>query len=93
MAEQGYNYLDGPIHSMAEFFETKNENLVKSIPPCVPSRNRNNKKRGSNKRKSVTFNDSEDKDSEKAPQTKKVYQYHNTCGHTMAKCTTLKVLV
>ena len=31
MVEQGYNYLDGPIHSMAEFFETRIENLEKSI--------------------------------------------------------------
>ena len=26
IAEHGYNYLDGPIHSMAEFFETRTEN-------------------------------------------------------------------
>ena len=31
MIEQGYNYLDGPIHAMAEFFETRIENLEKSI--------------------------------------------------------------
>ena len=36
MIEQGYNYLDGPIHSMAEFFETRIENLEKSIPTSVP---------------------------------------------------------
>ena len=29
MVEQGYNYLDGPIHSMAEFFETRIKNLEK----------------------------------------------------------------
>ena len=33
MVEQEYNYLEGPIHSMAEFFETRIENLEKSIPP------------------------------------------------------------
>ena len=32
MEEQIYNYLDGPIQSMAEFFETRSENLEKSIP-------------------------------------------------------------
>ena len=29
IVEQGYNYLDGPIHSMVEFFETRIENLEK----------------------------------------------------------------
>ena len=38
MIEQGYNYSDGPIHAMAELFETKIENLEKSIPPSIPSR-------------------------------------------------------
>ena len=37
IVEQGYNYLDGPIHSMAEFFETRIENLEKSIPLSVLS--------------------------------------------------------
>ena len=40
MVEQGYNYLDGLIYSMVEFFETRIENLNKSIPPSVPSRKR-----------------------------------------------------
>ena len=44
MIEQGYNYLDGPIHAMAEFFETRIENLEKSIPPSVPSRKKKSKK-------------------------------------------------
>ena len=35
MVEQGYNYLDGPIYSMAEFFETKNS---KNINPTKCSR-------------------------------------------------------
>ena len=26
MVEQGYNYLDGPIHSMAKFYEMRIEN-------------------------------------------------------------------
>ena len=41
-----YNFLNGAIHSMAEFFETRNENVGKSIPLSVPSRNnRKSKKR------------------------------------------------
>ena len=40
MVEQGYNYLDGPIHSMVDFFKTRIENLEKLIPPSVPLRNR-----------------------------------------------------
>ena len=32
MVEQGYNYIDGYIHSMAEYFKTRVENLAKSIP-------------------------------------------------------------
>ena len=50
MIQQGYNYLDDPINSMAEFFETRIENLEKSILPSVPSRNKKTKK-GSKKRK------------------------------------------
>ena len=51
MVEQGYNYLDGRINSMAEFFETRIENLEKSIPPNVPPRNKKKSKKGSKKRK------------------------------------------
>ena len=60
MVEQVYNYLDGAIHSMAEFFETRIENLEKSIPsaPNVLSRNNRKSKKQSKKRKAVTFNDS-----------------------------------
>ena len=50
MIEQGYNYLDGPIHAMAEFFETRIENLEKSIPPSVPSRNGKKFKKASKKK-------------------------------------------
>ena len=50
MIEQGYNYLDGPFHTMAEFFETRIENLEKSIPPSVPSRNKKMPKKGSKKK-------------------------------------------
>ena len=47
MVEQGYNYLDGPIHYMVEFFERRIENLEKSIPPSVFSRNNKKSKIGS----------------------------------------------
>ena len=36
MVEEGYNYLAGPIHSMAEFFETRIENLETSIHQVFP---------------------------------------------------------
>ena len=55
--EQGYNYLNGPIQSMAVFFEIRIENLEKSIPSSVPSRNKKKPKKGSKKRKLVTFGD------------------------------------
>ena len=62
MIEQGYLYLNDPVHGMAEFFETRIENLEKSVPPSVPSRKR--KKKGSQenpkKRKAVTYKVSED---------------------------------
>ena len=38
MVKQGYNYLDGSIQSMAEFFETRNEN-----PERLDSKNYSNK--------------------------------------------------
>ena len=60
MVEQGNNHLDGPIHSTAKCFETRIENLEKSIPLSVPSRNRKKNKGRSKKRKSFTFDNSED---------------------------------
>ena len=36
MVKKGYNYLDGPIYSMAKFFETRIENLEKSIHQVFP---------------------------------------------------------
>ena len=44
MVEQGYNYLDGPMQSMAEFFEVRIENLEKSIPLSAPPRKKENEK-------------------------------------------------
>ena len=64
MVEQGYNYLDGPIHAMAEFFETRIENLEKLIPLSLPSRNKKQSKKGSKIRKGVIYDNSEDSESE-----------------------------
>ena len=93
IVEQGYNYLDGPIHSVAEFFETRIENLEKSIPPSVISRNNRKSKQGSKQRKLVPFDSSDDEDSDQGHSGKKFCQYQGTCGHTMDQCTTLKALV
>ena len=96
MVEQGYNYLDGPIYSMAEFlksmaefFETRIKSLEKSFLPSVPSRNKKKSKKWSKKRKAVTFNDSKDKVSDQGHSVKKFCQHHGTFGHTTGQCTTL----
>ena len=68
MADQGQNYLDGPIHSMAEFFEIRIKNLEKSILTSVPLTNK--KMKISKKRKDVTFGGSEDEDSDKKEKAK-----------------------
>ena len=60
MVEQGYNYTGCPIHSVVEFFETRIENLEQSIPPSIPSLNSKKNKKGSKKRKALTFDNSED---------------------------------
>ena len=57
MVEQGYNYLDDPIYSMAEFFKRRIENLEKSILPNVLTRNNKKNKKGYKKRKLVNFGD------------------------------------
>ena len=93
IVEHGYNYLDGPIHAMAELFKTRIENLEKSIPPSVPPRNNKKSKKGSKKRKAVIFDASVDKDSDQGLKRKTICQYHGTCGHTTDQCTTLKALV
>ena len=93
MVEQGYNNLGGSIHSMEEFFETRIENLEKSIPPSVTSRNNKRSKKGSKKRKAVTFNNSDDEDLNQGQKGKKFCQYHGTCRHTTDQCTMLKSLV
>ena len=86
--------VEQATHSMAELFETRIENLEKSIPPSVPSRNKFKKsKKGSKKRKGVTFDDFEDEDLKEEHNGKKNCQYHSTCGYTTDECTTLKAVV
>ena len=90
MIEQGYNYFYGPIHSMAEFFNTRIENLDKSIPPSVPSRNRKKSKKVSNKRNGVVVPWFQRWRLRGGTKGKKFCQYHGTCGHTTDECTKLK---
>ena len=92
MIEQGHNYLGGPIHSTAEFCETRIENLEKSIPPSVPLRN-NKKRKNPKKRKNTFLDDSEDEDLDKETVGKRFYKYHALCGHTTDECTTYKALI
>ena len=74
MVEEGYNYLDSPIHSMTEFFEIMIENLEKSIPLSVPSRNNKKSKKGPKKKKFVTSGISKDEDSEEEQKVKEFCQ-------------------
>ena len=62
MVDQGYSYLDGPIHSRVKFFETRIKNLENPIPASVPSRNNKKLKKGFKKRKAVFFDKSKDED-------------------------------
>ena len=64
MVEQGHNYLDRPVQAMSDFYETRIENLENSIPPSVPPRTKNKDKKWPRKRKGLTFNNTEDEDSD-----------------------------
>ena len=55
MAEQGYNLLDGPIHSMAEFFEITIENLEKSTHQVFLQETTNKTKKRIQENKSSSF--------------------------------------
>ena len=68
---------------MAEIFRIKIENLKKSIPPCVPSRNKEKSKKDSKKKE----------ESKEEQNGKRFCQYHGMCKHTKDDCTTLKALV
>ena len=93
MVEQGYNYLDGPIHSIAEFFKTSIDNLKKLIPQSVPSRNKKMYKKDCKKRVAWTCDYSEINDSDDAHKGKIFCKFHGMCGHTTYRCETLKALI
>ena len=78
---------------VAQFFETRIENLEKSIPPSVCSRNNRKSKKGSKTRKLVSLDDSDDEDSDEGHIGKKFCNYRSDCGHTTNQCTTLKELI
>ena len=88
MVEQGYNYLDDSIDFMAEFFQTRIANLEKSISQSVYSRNNRKSKKGSKKRKLVSFNNFYNEDSDQRHTGMKFCQHQGACGHAMDHCTT-----
>ena len=63
---------------MAEFFETKIENSEKSIPLCVPSRN----KEKLCEKESCDFQRFKDENLDKKHNGKKFCKVHGMCGHT-----------
>ena len=97
MVEQGYNYLDTSIQEMAEFFETRVENLEKFDSKKESKKNQekqNNKKNKKNKKGKHSHNSvSENRNSQGSETGKKYCQYHGRCGHTTNECTLVKTLV
>ena len=78
---------------MAKFFKTRIENLKKSIPPNVPSRNREIRNEGSKKMKALTYKASEDEDSNVDGKGKKFCKTYGMWECTTDECTTLKALI
>ena len=74
---------------MTEYFETRIENLEKSITSIIQSRNNSKIKKGSKERKLVSFDDSDDRNSDEGHSGKRFYQFHDTCIHTTDQYTTL----
>ena len=91
MVEQGYNYLDGSIQSMAEFFETRIEILERF--DCKNDSNKVLKIKSNKRRKHSNQNVSDVKSSQRTERGKKFCQYHSTCGNIVKKCTFTKTLV
>ena len=95
MTEQGYNYIDDAmtLHHMADFFETRCENL--EVKPTGKKSSKDSKK-PSKKHKAVQFatSDEESSEDEKPKKTNKLYcLHHRRCGHTSERCSVLKDLV
>ena len=93
IVEQGYNYFDGLIHSMVEFFKTRIENLENIIPTKCSLKKQQEKQERIQEKKVVTFDDSDDEDSDEGYSGKKFCQYHGTYGHTTDQYTTLMALI
>ena len=58
-----------------------------------PQGTRRNQRKGSKKRKAVTFRDSEDEGFKDVYKGKKFCQLNDTYGHTTDECTTLKAVI
>ena len=75
MVEQRYNYLDGSIQSMAEFFETRIENLKRFA--IKKNSNKEHKIKFNKKKKHSNNNVSDGKNSQGTESGKKYGQYHD----------------
>ena len=91
MVEQGYNYLDGCIQNMTEFYETRVENLERF--DSKKDSNKDKKNKANKKRKHSNNNVSDAKKFQETESGKKYCHYHGTCGHSTLKCTLVKSLV
>ena len=91
MVDRGYNYLDGSIQSMAEFFETRIENL--EIFDFKKDSNKVQKAKSNKKRKYSNQNVSEEKNCSGTEGGKKFCKCHSTCRHSTNECTLIRVLV
>ena len=75
---------------MAELFEIRIENLEKSNPLSVASRKK--KEKNPKKRNATFLDNSEEKNVDKELNGRKYCKYHGTCGYTIERQTTLKLL-
>ena len=94
MTEQGYNYLDVTVtvQNMADFFESRSENLEVKTGIKKAKRNKN---KSSKKRKAVQFEEESDEESSEDEKAKrnKYCMFHGRCGHTTDQCSALTELV
>ena len=92
MVEQGYNYIDGSIQNMTEFFETRIANLERFDSKKDSNKEKINNK-ANKKGKHSNNNVSDRKNSQGTETGKKYCQYQCTCGHSTNECTLVKPLV
>ena len=76
---------------MAEFLETRIENLENLVSPSVSSKKKR-KKKGSKIRKATFLDNFEDGDADNEKKGKSFCKNHFTCGFTMYEYTTLRAL-